>query len=92
MEHESSATSAPQQLLSNNVFGKLAEDSDIGSPLKKHRASVYEMGTENIQKRLDTGFGNGLGGSVPASAEAVQTPLPATTSSAFGKDEMEEEL
>lgn len=79
-------------MLPNNVFGGLPDDSVVGSPLKKHRASLYEMDGETLQKRLGTGFASGLGGDVLASAEAAQTPLPVTPAPVIVKDEMEEEL
>jgi hypothetical protein len=63
--------------LSNTTFGSasLPDESIIGSPLKKHRASLYDVDNETMQKRLGTGFGNGLG-DVVAAAEAAHTPLP----------------
>jgi len=62
----------------------------VGSPLKKHRASLYDMDNETMQKRLGSGFGTSLGGDVVAAAEAAQTPLhpPAQALTV----EMEEEL
>lgn len=70
-----SATSAT---LPNSVFGSasLPDDSLVGSPLKKHRASLYEMDSETMQKRLGAAFSSGLGGDVVAAAEAAHTPLP----------------
>lgn len=60
---------------SNTAFGSsLPDDSVIGSPLKKHRASLYDMDNETMQKRLGTGFSSGL--DVVAAAEAAHTPLP----------------
>lgn len=61
--------------LSNNVFGGLPDDSVIGSPLKKHRASLYDMDKDIMQKKLGKGFSSGSGGIV-AAAEAAHTPLP----------------
>jgi hypothetical protein len=43
--------------------------------LKKHRASVYDIDHETLQKRLGTGFSS-LGGDVVAAAEAAQKPVP----------------
>lgn len=59
------------QTLPSNVFGtSLPDDSVIGSPLKKHRASVADIG-------LGMGLNNSLGGDVIAAAEAAQKPTPA---------------
>lgn len=77
----------PPQTLPNNVFGGLPDDSVIGSPLKKHRASLYDMDSETLQKRLGQGFTSTVGGGVLAAAEASQTPFPEAP-----KVEMEEEL
>jgi hypothetical protein len=63
------------QTLSSSVFGaSLPDDSVVGSPLKKHRASLYDMDNETMQKRL--GMGLSGGGNVVAAAEAAHTPLP----------------
>ncbi|TVY91492.1 hypothetical protein LAWI1_G002057 [Lachnellula willkommii] len=63
------------QTLSNSVFGAgLLDDSVVGSPLKKHRASLYDTDNETIQKRL--GLGLSGGGDVLAAAEAAHAPLP----------------
>lgn len=79
------------QTLSNNVFGSasLPDESIVGSPLKKHRASLYDMDNETMQKRLGMGFSSGLGGDVVAAAEAAHTPLPEP---AMKNAEEEEEL
>lgn len=70
--------------LPNNVFGKsLADDNFVGSPMKKHRASL--LGDESLGKRI-AGFSNNLG--IVAAAEAAQTPLPEPAM----KDVDEEEL
>lgn len=70
--------------LPNNVFGKnLTDDNFVGSPLKKHRASL--LGDDSLEKRL-AGFSNNL--DVVAAAEAAQTPLPEPAM----KDVDEEEL
>ena len=66
----------------------MPDDSVVGSPLKKHRASLYDIDNETMQKRLGTGFASTLGGDVVAAAEAAQTPLPTPPP----KVEMEEEL
>lgn len=57
------------------MFGGLPDDSIVGSPLKKHRASLYDIDNETMQKRLGTGFSSV--GDVVAAAEAAQKPLPA---------------
>ncbi|CAL3970887.1 hypothetical protein PZA11_007296 [Diplocarpon coronariae] len=62
-------------LLPNNVFGGLSDDSVVGSPLKKHRASLYDTDNETVKKRLDNGFSSS-GGDVVAAAEAAQKSLP----------------
>ncbi|KAL2062965.1 hypothetical protein VTL71DRAFT_6037 [Oculimacula yallundae] len=67
-------TSQPQ-LLPNNVFGGLPDESLVGSPLKKHRASLYDIDSETMLKRLGTGFSSS-GGDIVAAAEAAQKPLP----------------
>lgn len=64
----------------------MPDESIVGSPLKKHRASLYDVDSDTIQKRLGTGFGSGLG-DVVAAAEAAHTPLPAP---ALNNDEDEE--
>jgi len=76
------------QTLPNNVFGaSLPDDSVVGSPMKKHRASLYDMDNETMQKRLGTGFSSGLG-DVVAAAEAAQVKLPAiSTTDAMQDDE-----
>ncbi|CZT12409.1 uncharacterized protein RAG0_16234 [Rhynchosporium agropyri] len=66
---------AEPQLLPNNVFGGLPDDSIVGSPLKRHRASLYDIDSETMLKRLGTGFSSS-GGDVVAAAEAAQQPLP----------------
>lgn len=68
-----SISAAP--VLASSVFGaSLPDDSIIGSPLKKHRASLYDVDNETLQKRLAafTSMGD-----VVAAAEAAHTPLPA---------------
>lgn len=73
---EAVPSTAQPQLLPNNVFGgSLPDDSVVGSPLKKHRASLYDIDNETMQKRLGTGFSSS-GGDVVAAAEAAQKPLP----------------
>ncbi|KAJ8061069.1 hypothetical protein OCU04_010146 [Sclerotinia nivalis] len=70
--------------LPNNVFGgSFTGDNFMGSPMKKHRASL--LGDESLEKRL-TGFSSGP--DVVAAAEAAQTPLPEPAM----KDVDEEEL
>ncbi|THV55720.1 hypothetical protein BGAL_0004g00420 [Botrytis galanthina] len=70
--------------LPNNVFGKsLTDDNFVGSPMKKHRASL--LGDESLDKRL-AGFSSNL--DIVAAAEAAQTPLPEPAM----KDVDEEEL
>jgi hypothetical protein len=54
------------------------DDSAIGSPLKRHRASVHDVDSETIQKRLGAGFANRLG-DVMAAAEAAHAPIPEAT-------------
>ena len=81
--------------LSNNVFGELPDDSIIGSPLKKHRASLYDLDSEGLKGRLGTNFASSNGIDVLAAAEASQAPLPAAapvSAPAAPSDEMEEEL
>ena len=73
--------------LANSVFGSLPDDSVIGSPLKKHRASLYDIDNETMQKRLGSGFSSGL--DVVAASEAAHTPLPEP---AIKVDADEEEL
>ncbi|KAF4637833.1 hypothetical protein G7Y89_g234 [Cudoniella acicularis] len=73
---EGDTTSAPAPTLGSSVFGaSLPDDSVVGSPLKKHRASLYDMDNETMQKRLGMGFSSGRG-DVVAAAEAAHTPLP----------------
>lgn len=70
--------------LPNNVFGKgLSGDHFVGSPMKKHRASLH--GEDSLGKRI-AGFSSGL--DVVSAAEAAQTPLPEPAM----KDVDEEEL
>jgi hypothetical protein len=73
--------------LANSVFGSLPDDSVVGSPLKKHRASLYDVDNETMKKRLGMGFSSGL--DVVAAAEAAHTPLPEP---AMKVDPDEEEL
>ena len=75
--------------LSGSVFGGVApDDSVIGSPLKRHRASVHDMDHEAMQKRLGAGFAGRLG-DVVAAAEAAHTPPPEP---AMKDDNPEEDL
>ncbi|TAQ87168.1 hypothetical protein B7494_g4492 [Chlorociboria aeruginascens] len=73
-------------VLSSNVFGAIPDDSTIGSPLKKHRASLYDVDNESMQKRLGSASLPGLG-DVMAAAEAAHTPLPPPTVKADDQDE-----
>ncbi|TVY54632.1 hypothetical protein LSUE1_G009896, partial [Lachnellula suecica] len=77
--------STSNQTLSNSVFGTgLPDDSIVASPLKKHRASLYDMDNETMQKRL--GMGLTSGGDVLAAAEAGHTPLPEPAMKAEDED------
>lgn len=84
--------SVPNVTLTNTVFGSasLPDDAVIGSPLKKHRASLYDMDKETMQKPYPygMGFGSAFSDGVVAAAEAAHTPLPAPAM----KDAEEEEL
>jgi hypothetical protein len=80
--------SAPKDMLPNNVFGGLPDDSVVGSPLKKHRGSLYDMDNDTMQKRLGAGFSNSMG-DVVAAAEAAQTPLLKTDLQEVKMDEEE---
>lgn len=46
--------------------------------MKRHRASVHDVDSETIQKRLGAGFANRLG-DVMAAAEAAHAPIPEAT-------------
>ncbi len=83
-ETDTTISSLPTQTLPNNVFGDLPDESIIGSPLKKHRASLYDLNSEGLH--LGANFTSPAGDIVVA-AEAAQTPLPPAP-----KIEMEEEL
>jgi len=84
---EADQPSTANQTLSSSVFGaNLPDDSVVGSPLKKHRASLYDMDNDTMQKRL--GMGLTTGGDVIAAAEAAHTALPEPAM----KTEEEEEL
>jgi len=67
------ATVPANSTLSNSVFGGLPDGMAVGSPLKKHRASLYDMDNDTMQKRL-MGFTAGV--DVVAVAESAHTPLP----------------
>ena len=59
------------QTLPNNVFGLgFGDEGVIGSPLKKHRASLFDVDAEAMQKRSTAGFPSGI--DVLAAAEAGQ--------------------
>lgn len=73
--------------LSSSIFGGLPDDSDIGSPLKRHRASLNGPENESMQKRLGMGFASGR--DIMAAAEAAHSPLPEP---AIKTTELEEEL
>lgn len=74
--------------LSSSIFGgALPDDSNIGSPLKRHRASLNGPENESMQKRLGMGFASGMG-DIVAAAEAAHSPLPEPAI----KTEEEEEL
>jgi hypothetical protein len=86
-------TEASKETLPSNVFGaSLPDDSVVGSPLKKHRASLYDMDNDTMQKRLGSGFGSSLGGDVIAAAEATHKPIPPPPQPQPPTIEMEEEL
>jgi hypothetical protein len=57
--------------ISNSVI-KSPDESIIGSPLKKQRASVAGIEDETMRKRLGLGFTGGFG-DVLGKAEAAQT-------------------
>ena len=81
-------TSASNQTLPNNVFGtSLPDGAVVGSPLKKHRASLYDIDADTMQKRLGTGFSS-LGGDVVAAAEAAQKPLPPPSNAMEEEEEL----
>ncbi|CAG8983662.1 hypothetical protein HYALB_00004093 [Hymenoscyphus albidus] len=64
-------------LLPSSIFGgAVPDDSNIGSPLKRHRASLNGPEMDTMQKRLGMGFASSLG-DVVAAAEAAHSPLPA---------------
>ncbi|KAH8665970.1 hypothetical protein BGZ60DRAFT_59852 [Tricladium varicosporioides] len=78
----------PGPILGSSVFGQnVPDDNVVGSPLKKHRASLYDVDAEAIQKRLGMGF-TSTRGDIVAAAEAAHTPLPEPAM----KTEDEEEL
>ncbi|KUJ20475.1 uncharacterized protein LY89DRAFT_640053 [Mollisia scopiformis] len=81
--------SAPKDILPNNVFGGLPDDSIVGSPLKKHRGSLYDIDNDTMKQRLGAGFTSSLG-DVVAAAEAAQTPLPKTSVEEVKMDDDEE--
>ncbi|CZR61001.1 uncharacterized protein PAC_10897 [Phialocephala subalpina] len=85
---EADPVSAPKDILPNNVFGGLPDDSIVGSPLKKHRGSLYDVDNDAMQKRL-AGFSSSMG-DIVAAAEAAQTPLPNTTVQEVKMEEEEE--
>ncbi|EKD12167.1 uncharacterized protein L3040_003366 [Drepanopeziza brunnea f. sp. 'multigermtubi'] len=58
-----------------NVFGGLPAETAMGSPLKKQRASLYDIDSETVKQRFGTGFSSS-GGDIVAAAEAAQQPLP----------------
>lgn len=86
---EAAPVSAPKDILPNNVFGGLPDDSLVGSPLKKHRGSLYDIDNDTMQKRLGAGFSSSMG-DVVAAAEAAQTPLPKTGLQEVKMEEEEE--
>ena len=86
---DADANSTANATLPSSVFGgSVPDDSVIGSPLKRHRASVHDIDNETIQKRLGAGFANRLG-DVMAAAEAANMPPLEPTMKA---DTPEEEL
>ena len=61
--------------LSSNLFGaSIIDDTIIGSPLKKHRASMNGFDSDTMQKRLGSAFN--VKGDIVAAAEAAHSPLP----------------
>lgn len=85
---EVDSNAGPGPILGSSVFGRsLPDDNVVGSPLKKHRASLYDMDAEAMQKRLGMGF-TSTRGDIVAAAEAAHTPLPEPAM----KTEDEEEL
>jgi hypothetical protein len=86
-------TSAPAEPNNATPFGatKLPDESLIGSPLKKHRASIYEGDESEMKKLLNrTGFGQAPMSDVLGLAEASQA-TPAIKTETI-KTETEEEL
>ena len=60
--------------LSNSVFGTgLPDEALIGSPMKRHRASLYDV-DDTMQKRLGAKFGGGVDILAKAEAEHAQKP------------------
>jgi hypothetical protein len=58
---EVETTTISNQTLASSVFGGLPEAAVVGSPLKKHRPSVYDIDSETLQTRLGVGFTGGIG-------------------------------
>ncbi|RDW94513.1 hypothetical protein BP5796_00276 [Coleophoma crateriformis] len=77
---EADKPNADPLLPSSTFGGSVPDESVVGSPLKKHRASLYDINPGVMEQRMGESIG------VPA-AEAAQKPLPATDV----KVEMEEE-
>ena len=70
------------------MFGtSLPDESLIGSPMKRHRASLYDIDNETMKQRLGTGFS--AVGDVVSAAEAAHTPLPEP---AMKSNDVEEQL
>lgn len=74
-------TSADARLPSSTFGGSAPDESVVGSPLKKHRASLYDINPGTMEQRM------GLESNVVPAAQAAQDLLPATDV----KVEMEEE-
>ncbi|KAG9236944.1 hypothetical protein BJ875DRAFT_455044 [Amylocarpus encephaloides] len=57
---ETNGNPNPDHTLSAGIFGSsLPDDSVVGSPLKKHRASLNGVESDTMQKHLGMGFGAG---------------------------------
>ncbi|EPE28991.1 hypothetical protein GLAREA_00149 [Glarea lozoyensis ATCC 20868] len=74
--------------LSSTIFGSSTlQESGIGSPLKKHRASINGLDSDIMQKRLGSGFASG---DIVAAAEAAHSQLPEPAIPSVKMEEEEE--
>jgi hypothetical protein len=94
---ETDINSTANATLSSSVFGgtSLPDESVIGSPLKKHRASIVDIENGAMQRTLESMSGGGIGAIMQAAnaeAKAAQSVDTSLSTPALNNNIDEEEL